>query len=160
MPEEVEQPRARKPKEVDFKEEARDGDGDGLVQDGTVWERPVEASDPKPEESVPLAEVPPVQASAPEQATTPTSLGGDYVSLSSLHYPSNSRNSRSVALLQKRLIELGHLSAGSDPRGWLRDGTHAAMLEFSKAKKVSSDSPLARESVEALFKGTGVEVVG
>jgi hypothetical protein len=25
----------------DFKEHARDGDGDGLVQDGTEWERPV-----------------------------------------------------------------------------------------------------------------------
>lgn len=27
--------------EVEFKPDARDGDGDGMVQDGTIWERPV-----------------------------------------------------------------------------------------------------------------------
>jgi len=40
---ELEKPkRTRKPKVVDFKEEARDGDNDGYVQDGTIWERPIE----------------------------------------------------------------------------------------------------------------------
>ena len=31
--------------EVQFKEDATDGDGDGLVQDGTIWERPVESDE-------------------------------------------------------------------------------------------------------------------
>jgi hypothetical protein len=32
----------RKPKVVDFKEDATDGDGDGYVQDATIWERPLQ----------------------------------------------------------------------------------------------------------------------
>lgn len=31
--------------EVEFKPEAKDGDGDGLVQDGTIWERPVDSEE-------------------------------------------------------------------------------------------------------------------
>lgn len=31
--------------EVEFKPDARDGDGDGLVQDGTIWERPAESEE-------------------------------------------------------------------------------------------------------------------
>jgi hypothetical protein len=33
--------RTRKPKVVDFKEDATDGDDDGYVQDATIWERPI-----------------------------------------------------------------------------------------------------------------------
>jgi hypothetical protein len=35
--------RTRKPKVVDFKADATDGDGDGYVQDATIWERPIES---------------------------------------------------------------------------------------------------------------------
>lgn len=31
--------------EVEFKPDAIDGDGDGFVQDGTIWERPVESEE-------------------------------------------------------------------------------------------------------------------
>lgn len=31
--------------EVEFKPDAKDGDGDGLVQDGTIWERPVDSEE-------------------------------------------------------------------------------------------------------------------
>jgi sulfur relay (sulfurtransferase) DsrC/TusE family protein len=42
LEESVESKKTRKPKVVDFKEDATDGDDDGYVQDGTIWERPVE----------------------------------------------------------------------------------------------------------------------
>jgi hypothetical protein len=34
--------KSRKPKVVEFKEDAKDGDGDGYVQDATIWERPLQ----------------------------------------------------------------------------------------------------------------------
>lgn len=37
---------ATKKKTVEFKADAIDGDGDGLVQDGTEWERPLEDTQP------------------------------------------------------------------------------------------------------------------
>lgn len=48
----VETPKVEAPKEepkkeskVEFKPDAKDGDGDGLVQDGTPFERPVESKE-------------------------------------------------------------------------------------------------------------------
>ena len=44
----IEEPKVEAPKpKAEFKADAKDGDGDGLVQDGTKFERPVGASLPE-----------------------------------------------------------------------------------------------------------------
>jgi hypothetical protein len=39
---EMKSKKSRKPKVVEFKADATDGDGDGYVQDATIWERPLQ----------------------------------------------------------------------------------------------------------------------
>lgn len=66
------------------------------------------------------------------------------------------RNSRSVGLIQIRLIELGYVSAGADKRGFLSDGTKQALEDFSKKKKTGDYD--SEDTVKALFRGTPVTV--
>lgn len=42
----------RPPKKVEFKEDAKDGDNDGLVQDGTIHERPATSTNSTPDRVV------------------------------------------------------------------------------------------------------------
>jgi hypothetical protein len=108
--------------------DAKDGDGDGMVQDGTEFERPVE------EASV----VPPKKA--PKSAEGSVAWSQDMsVSVSKLVYESLfERNSRSVGLVQIRLIEKGYMSAGADRRGWLSAGTKEALEAYAKDNKIDA----------------------
>jgi len=50
---EAKTPRSKKKDEADgFRADATDGDGDGMVQDGTKWERPAEEVSTKEEQNV------------------------------------------------------------------------------------------------------------
>lgn len=123
---------------AEFKEDARDGDGDGLVQDGTVHERPVKKS----------------------RTSIPTALvDGTVVRMSSVEYPTYARNSMSVSAVQVRLIELGYLTAGSDRRGWLGPGTFEALTKFQEDAKIEQDA-VSLKTVSALFEGTKVQIQG
>jgi hypothetical protein len=116
---------------------------------------------PKDEVLVPKTEKPQPKPKAP--ASTPTVNTGvpadTVVSMSALTYKSLARNSASVRAVQTRLLELGHLGAGSDLPGWLSDGTLEALEEFKSQVKAKGDSALSRGVVEALFKGLSVKVV-
>lgn len=77
----------------EFNPDAIDGDGDGLVQDGTEWERPVDeavAEEPAAEEA--KVEEPVVEKAAPKKKTskkTGVDVGDDKVALwsdSNLHH--------------------------------------------------------------------------
>jgi hypothetical protein len=154
---------------AEFVADARDGDGDGMVQDGTVHERPVADPVSTPEEEV-VAES--VVASEPAEAdksenkrvksNTPspkTQLSsGTVVHLSALDFASHARNSASVAAVQVRLIELGHYDAGSDKRGDIGEGTCKALCEFQKSKGLEGSCTDAHV-VGALFEKTTIKVV-
>lgn len=84
---------------------------------------------------------------------------GVFVQMSALVHNSRVKNSRSVASVQARLIELGHAEAGDDKRGQFGDNTLVALENFFKDSKVKADSCLDEKVIVALFKGTAVEVV-
>lgn len=127
---------------------AVDGDGDGMVQDGTEWERPVE------EASV----IPSKKKTAKSDEGSVAWSQDMTVSVSKLVFESLfERNSRSVGLVQIRLVELGFMSAGADRRGWLSAGTKEALEEYAKSKSVegayNSDAV-----VRSLFARTPVTI--
>lgn len=70
----------------------------------------------------------------------------------------NTKNSESVRWVQRRLIELGHYSAGSDLPGWLCEGTAEALAEYQAKAKVKADSERDRAVIESLMKGTPAKV--
>ena len=84
---------------------------------------------------------------------------GVYVQLAALVHGSREKNSRSVASVQSRLIELGFSEAGNDKRGTFGDSTLEALTAFHKDSKVKADSCIDKPVIVALFKGTAVEVL-
>jgi len=132
--------------------DAVDGDGDGMVQDGTEFERPVEEASVIPE--APKKKAPKKEDSAPTRLTQDLTVVCEKIVFESLF----ERNSRSVGLTQIRLIELGYLSAGADRRGWLSNGTKEA-LEAFMADKGLTGKFLAPEVIRAVFAKTPVTVI-
>lgn len=162
-----------------FNPAAVDGDGDGLVQDSTKWERPVEpapAVEPEvvaavEEVVVKLEEAAPVVAAPVKRnkskkvgadfSSVPTELGSDItVSLQRLVFENSfARNSASVIAVQKRLIECGFITAGDDNLGFLSVGTAEALTDFAKEVAIETDDFVREDIIRALFVGTPVEVI-
>jgi len=139
---------------------AKDGDGDGLVQDGTEHERPVEEANVIP---VTEPEPPKVKKRVAKKVVAeggiPWSEDMD-VSLGKLVFESLfERNSRSVGLVQLRLVELGYALAGADKRGWLSVNTHDSLAEFASDQGIEALSAVDEAVISALFKGTPVRIV-
>ena len=89
--------------------------------------------------------------------TAPSSTLTGLVSISILKTHQHSHNSASVALIQKRLIELGFTDAGLDNLGHMAKNTVKALAMFD-----GSDPKTylpAEATVRKLFEGTAVEVV-
>lgn len=127
--------------------DAVDGDGDGLVQDGTEWERPVEEASVVPDKKAPKA--------SEESVAWSQDMS---VSVSKLVFESLfERNSRSVGLVQIRLVELGYMSAGSDRRGWLSAGTKEALEQYATDNKIEG-AYNTDAVVRALFARTPVTI--
>lgn len=150
-------------RDAEYKADAVDGDGDGMVQDGTIHERPVEPAPEPVEEVVEVVEE--VVAAAPKKVKTSgaapkTKLTSDtVVSMAALDFASHARNSASVAAVQVRLIEMGHYAAGEDKRGDIGDGTCAALCEFQAASNVEAVTCNDQAVIEALFDRTTIKVV-
>ena len=100
-------------------------------------------------------------ASAPAVAPEGKKLAGAgvFVHLSALKHGARAKNSRSVASVQSRLIELGFSDAGNDMRGSFGDSTLEALTAFHKDSKVKADNCTDELVIVALFKGTAVEVI-
>ena len=77
---------------------------------------------------------------------------GEVVVLSKLVLSSNERNSRSVALVQERLVAKGYVDADIDKRGWYKENTHKALLEFC------GDEGINESTVKKLFANTKVAI--
>jgi hypothetical protein len=100
------------------------------------------------------------EAPAAEEAKSKKSDGaeaaayqdGEVVVLSKLVLSSNERNSRSVALVQERLVAKGYVDADIDKRGWYKENTHKALLEFC------GDEGINESTVSKLFADTKVSI--
>jgi hypothetical protein len=161
-----------------YKADAVDGDGDGLVQDGTDFERVDEpevvvasaAVEEEPEVVVEVVEEKKVAAPTPAPAapkgdkadpkSVPTVLTSNItVSRGKIVFESlYEHNSRSVGVLQIRLLELGYVAAGSDNRGYLSDGTLAAIKEFAGDHGLEANKIDNEQLMKAIFAGTPVTV--
>jgi len=75
---------------------------------------------------------------------------GEVVVLSKLVLSGNERNSRSVVLVQEQLIAKGYVDADIDKRGWYKENTHKALLEFC------GDEGINELTVKKLFADTKV----
>jgi peptidoglycan hydrolase-like protein with peptidoglycan-binding domain len=111
----------------------------------------------KEPEVVVKKEAPAPAAAAPEGKKLAGS--GVFIQLSALKHNSRAKNSRSVASVQSRLIELGFSDAGNDMRGTFGDSTLEALTAFHKDSKVKADACTDEPVIVALFKGTAVEVI-
>jgi hypothetical protein len=161
-----------------YKADAVDGDADGLVQDGTDFERVDEPEvvvasvvvEEEPEVVVEVVEEKKVEAPTPaaaapkgdkaEPKSVPTVLTSDItVSRGKIVFESlYEHNSRSVGVLQIRLLELGYVAAGSDNRGYLSDGTLAAIKEFAGDHGLEANKIDNEQLMKAIFAGTPVTV--
>ena len=77
---------------------------------------------------------------------------GEVVVLSKLVLSGNERNSRSVVLVQEQLIAKGYVDADIDKRGWYKENTHKALLEFC------GDEGINESTVSKLFADTKVSI--
>lgn len=121
-----------------------------------AWQPPADA--PAVEEKPRQEQPRPKNTAQPRAAVVSAVPAGTRVSVAALDQGRFPRRSASVEAVQRRLLELGHSEAGSDPRGRLLEHTRAALEAFraSRGKRLASAS--AAELVEALFEGTGVDV--
>jgi hypothetical protein len=108
-----------------------------------------------PAEPAAVAEAPAAEEAKSKKsdaAEAATYQDGEVVVLSKLVLSSNERNSRSVALVQERLVAKGYVDADIDKRGWYKENTHKALLEFC------GDEGINESTVSKLFADTKVSI--
>ena len=153
---------------------------DELNQEVPVsWEAPIEAEAPAVVEVVPTpAEPEPVVVPEPEPVVEVVAIpepaavveppaaevakskkpaaasyqDGEVVVLSKLVLSSKERNSRSVALVQEQLISKGYTDADMDKRGWYKENTQKALLEFCGSEGINE------ATLKKLFSNTKVAI--
>jgi hypothetical protein len=136
---------------------------DELNQDApTGWEMPSEPEAPAvaevvdtPAEPEAVAEAPAAEEAKSKKLDTTAAAAyqdGEVVVLSKLVLSGNERNSRSVALVQERLIAKGYVDADIDKRGWYKENTHKALLDFC------GDEGINESTVKKLFADTKVSI--
>jgi len=123
---------------------------------------PVVVPEPEPEPVVevvatpePAAEVetPAAEVAKSKKSTAAASYqDGEVVVLSKLVLSSKERNSRSVALVQEQLISKGFADADMDKRGWYRENTQKALLEFCGSEGINE------ATLKKLFSNTKVAI--
>jgi hypothetical protein len=108
-----------------------------------------------PAEPAAVAEAPAAEAAKSKKSDAAEAAAyqdGEVVVLSKLVLSSNERNSRSVALVQERLVAKGYVDADIDKRGWYKENTHKALLEFC------GDEGINESTVKKLFANTKVAI--
>ncbi len=123
---------------------------------------PVVVPEPEPEPVVevvatpePAAEVetPAAEEAKSKKSTTAASYqDGEVVVLSKLILSNKERNSRSVALVQEQLISKGYTDADMDKRGWYKENTQKALLEFCGSEGINE------ATLKKLFSNTKVAI--
>jgi hypothetical protein len=108
-----------------------------------------------PAEPEAVAEAPAAEEAKSKKLDTTAAAAyqdGEVVVLSKLVLSGNERNSRSVALVQEQLIAKGYVDADIDKRGWYKENTHKALLEFC------GDEGINESTVKKLFADTKVSI--
>jgi len=123
---------------------------------------PVVVPEPEPEPVVEVVATPEpaaeVETPAAEEAKSKKSTAaasyqdGEVVVLSKLILSNKERNSRSVALVQEQLISKGYADADIDKRGWYKENTHKALLEFCGSEGIN------QATLKKLFANTKVAI--
>jgi len=108
----------------------------------------VATPEPAAEVETPAAEV----AKSKKSTAAASYQDGEVVVLSKLVLSSKERNSRSVALVQEQLISKGFADADMDKRGWYRENTQKALLEFCGSEGINE------ATIKKLFSNTKVAI--
>ena len=111
---------------------------------------PAAEAEAEAEAEVPAAEV--AKSKKSDAAEPAAYQDGEVVVLSKLVLGGNERNSRSVVLVQERLIAKGYGDADIDKRGWYKENTHKALLAFC------GDEGINEPTLRKLFAGTKVGI--
>lgn len=114
---------------------------------------------PRPEkrykEAIPV-DINKVREAMPKPAS-PAVVSGkevDDVLLSALVYKNPYvKKSLSVHHLQRRLNELGYVTAHLDKDGWFGDGTRLAVEEFRSARSIVGSGVIDADTLKAIFDG-------
>jgi hypothetical protein len=122
-----------------------------LEQVAEVVDTPAEpAVEAEAEAEAPAAEA--AKSKKSDAAEPAAYQDGEVVVLSKLVLSGNERNSRSVALVQEQLIAKGYVDADIDKRGWYKENTHKALLDFC------GDEGINESTVSQLFANTKVSI--
>jgi hypothetical protein len=165
-------------KDAEYKADARDGDGDGIVQDGTIHERAVGYvpnakdgdGDGIVQDGTPFARAKGTELSVEDQKAAvakaaksqPKSEPGHAVSgntvddvyLNMCVYKNDyQRKSLTVHHLQRRLFELGFYAASGDKDGYYGDGTKLAVQEYQQANQLESTGIVDERTFHMIFAG-------
>ena len=108
----------------------------------------VATPEPAAEVQTPAAEV----AKSKKSTAAASYQDGEVVVLSKLVLSSKERNSRSVALVQEQLISKGYTDADMDKRGWYKENTQKALLEFCGSEGINE------ATLKKLFSNTKVAI--
>lgn len=81
------------------------------------------------------------------------------VKVSALTFSPRRRNSESVAMLQRRLSDLGYAAARSDLRGWFHENTRKALEEWQADNGAEVTGICDLDEMRYLFDGAEVTVI-
>lgn len=124
---------------------------------------PVVVPEPEPEpepvvevvatpEPAAVVETPAAEEAKSKKSAATSYQDGEVVVLSKLVLSSKERNSRSVALVQEQLISKGFADADMDKRGWYKENTQKALLEFCGSEGINE------ATLKKLFSNTKVAI--
>jgi len=99
-----------------------------------------------------VVETPAAEEAKSKKSTATSYQDGEVVVLSKLVIGSRERNSRSVALVQEQLISKGYADADMDKRGWYKENTQKALLEFCGSEGINE------ATLKKLFANTKVAI--
>ena len=100
-----------------------------------------------------VVETPAAEVAKSKKSTAAASYqDGEVVVLSKLVLSNKERNSRSVALVQEQLISKGYTDADMDKRGWYKENTQKALLEFCGSEGINE------ATLKKLFSNTKVAI--
>ena len=131
---------------------ARDGDGDGKVQDGTVFERAADTELSLDEQKAAKAKGKPKVVQAADHVVS--GKDKDDVLLSAAVFK-NERQRKSLTIhhLQRRLAEHGYGEAMGDKDGWYGDNTKIAVTNYQQANQIEATGLVDAVTFERIFAG-------
>jgi hypothetical protein len=103
-------------------------------------------------EPVVEVETPAAEVAKSKKPVATSYQDGEVVVLSKLVLSSKERNSRSVALVQEQLVSKGYTEADMDKRGWYKENTQKALLEFCGSEGINE------ATLKKLFANTKVAI--